>query len=225
MIPVSPAVESSALIPSHSRLQESLRKHSWEFQRGRRTSKSLAEYRPHVAYQSGNLTLKQEEKYEDDQAPSAAHSRPCHSHGRGIVRPAALADRYHHNGLGPTIAKIKQTVIRREDGDGDSQIRLRLGFELPVDPTIQQMAAAGSAETVAQAAADFDEDGMPDLITGYRSLGRGVLTLHRGSPDIRDDTLDPRSLLPQRAADGDALGTGDFDADGHVDVVVATRGC
>src|SRR5881628_2257652 len=78
--------------------------------------------------------------------------------------------------------RLNQPVIRRSDGESDPRLRLRHGFELPLDPAVRQVVAAGFTEPVALAAGDFDEDGVPDLITGYRSLGRGLLTLHRGDP-------------------------------------------
>src|SRR6185503_18328739 len=35
----------------------------------------------------------------------------------------------------------------------------------------------------ALASADFDEDGVPDLVSGYAGLAGGVVTLHRGNVD------------------------------------------
>src|SRR3989442_7139836 len=37
------------------------------------------------------------------------------------------------------------------------------------------------AQPLALAAGDFDEDGLPDLVSGYRSAGDGLLTLPRGN--------------------------------------------
>ena len=97
------------------------------------------------------------------------------------------------------------------------------------------ISAAGSGDPVALASADLDEDGVPDLISGFASGKGGSLTVHRGNiqalwpygsaiesgppqpffPDARTFTL------PERP---DFVVTGDFDADGHLDVVTGQRG-
>ena len=90
-------------------------------------------------------------------------------------------------------------------------------------------------------AADFDEDGMPDLVAGYAGPAGGLVAVHRGNVDF----LWPNSIEAQaRKAAGqftdapfrpevrvfelpeppDFLGAGDFDADGHADVIAAARG-
>ncbi|MFY9557501.1 MAG: BACON domain-containing carbohydrate-binding protein, partial [Blastocatellia bacterium] len=97
------------------------------------------------------------------------------------------------------------------------------------------------ARGLSLASADFDEDGVPDLITGYAGLGGGILTLQRGNPD----SIYPNSLEAQmRRSEGrltdapflspgnvvalpeaaDFTGTGDFDGDSNMDVVAASRG-
>jgi hypothetical protein len=100
---------------------------------------------------------------------------------------------------------------------------------------------AGQARPAALAAADFDEDGMPDLLAGYGAAEGGLLTLHRGNVDALfphhgdarkrkaegtftdSPFLSPASLFELPVAP-DFLGAGDFDADGHQDVVAAARG-
>jgi hypothetical protein len=91
------------------------------------------------------------------------------------------------------------------------------------------------------AAADFDEDGMPDLVSGYASQGGGVLTLHRGNVDavypnspeaqqrkaevgFTDFPFLPSAAIFEMPSEPAFMGAGDFDADGHWDVVVAARG-
>ena len=97
------------------------------------------------------------------------------------------------------------------------------------------------AKPVSLAAADFDEDGTPDLVTGYSSDSGGIVSLSRGNVDA----IYPNSPeAKQKSAIGkltqapfispahpfhvavapDFIGTGDFDADGHWDVIVAARG-
>jgi hypothetical protein len=93
-----------------------------------------------------------------------------------------------------------------------------------------------SARPLALASADFDEDGMPDLATGYATgSGTGAVTIHRGNVDalwpygaaLRNGT--PPPFLPDARVvaipeEPDFLGAGDFDADGHWDLVAAHRG-
>lgn len=97
------------------------------------------------------------------------------------------------------------------------------------------------ARPLALAAADFDEDGVADLVSGYAGAGGGLLTLHRGnvdaifpnSPEARRRSGEvpsatgdapPPFLSPARVFETpeapELVGTGDFDHDGHLDVVV-----
>jgi hypothetical protein len=116
------------------------------------------------------------------------------------------------------------------------QASVRLQHSADIAP-----AAASGAGASAVAAADFDEDGVPDLVTGGAAGAGGTLTVFRG----HIDTLYPNSpeakarkargeftsnpfpavgatmALPQPA---EFVATGDFDADGHWDVVVASSG-
>jgi hypothetical protein len=90
------------------------------------------------------------------------------------------------------------------------------------------------------AAADFDADGAMDVVAGYFMGSAGVLAVLRGNPDAyapKDLSLYKKALqgglpatflskasviaLPESP---DLLVTGDFNRDGHVDVLVAARG-
>ncbi|HEY6227310.1 MAG TPA: VCBS repeat-containing protein, partial [Verrucomicrobiae bacterium] len=90
------------------------------------------------------------------------------------------------------------------------------------------------------AAADFDEDGVPDLAGGYAYQDRGIIAIHRGNIDsiypnapeaklrVKNGTFtDAPFLSPARVFEmpvaADFLGAGDFDADGHWDLVLAKR--
>lgn len=85
-------------------------------------------------------------------------------------------------------------------------------------------------------AADFDEDGVPDLVAGYTAPGgQGVVTLHRGNLaalwpyDARARMEDPAAFLPDArvfavSEPPDFLAVGDFDGDGHQDIALARRG-
>ena len=87
-------------------------------------------------------------------------------------------------------------------------------------------------EPAALAAADFDEDGVPDLVATYTAPDRGVVVVHRGNvaaiyPHLGSRAGSffhdaPRSFDVRLAPD--FLGAGDFDGDGHRDLVIAQRG-
>jgi parallel beta-helix repeat protein len=106
----------------------------------------------------------------------------------------------------------------------------------------QQLPTADNHQRpTALAADDFDEDGVPDLIGGYTGPAGHLLTLHRGnvdaiypdSPGARqrksaDTFTDAAFLTPGRILEAPVaphfIRVGDFDADGHRDVVIASRG-
>jgi len=101
--------------------------------------------------------------------------------------------------------------------------------------------ADAKARPLALAAGDFDQDGVSDLVCGYDMDSGGVVALHRGnvdalfpnSPEAQarrgpGRTLDSPFLslahvfnLPEPP---EILGAGDFDADGTLDLVAASRG-
>ncbi len=101
-----------------------------------------------------------------------------------------------------------------------------------------QMIAATGAELVATsplalASADFDEDGTPDLIGGYSNGGVGFVSFYRGNVEAlypnrntEASTLPfaPASRSVNLPAAPDFIVTGDFNADGHFDLITAARG-
>ena len=74
---------------------------------------------------------------------------------------------------------------------------------------------------------DFDEDGVQDLLSGYLGPGGGILALHQGNADSIYSKDGDHSALPFASPARvfhlpeapEFLATGDFDADGHLDVV------
>jgi hypothetical protein len=107
--------------------------------------------------------------------------------------------------------------------------------------SLRRQLDGGLAQPSALAADDFDEDGVPDLVSGYTGADGGLLTLHRGNVDAiyshssearlrkaKGAFTDAPFLTPGRIfaapAAPDFLGAGDFDNDGHRDVVAAARG-
>jgi CSLREA domain-containing protein len=143
-------------------------------------------------------------------------------------------------------ARLSTEVTVHAAGRGNPKINLSDGRELLtsyVGP--QELSNAlqqNLAEPLSLAAADFDEDGVPDMLSGYAYNGRGMITLHRGNVDwiyanapeakqriIKGAFTDAPFLSPGRVFDlpvaADFLATGDFDADGHFDLAAAGRGC
>jgi photosystem II stability/assembly factor-like uncharacterized protein len=141
-------------------------------------------------------------------------------------------------------ARLSEEVSIHAAGRGNPWISLSDGRELmtsyigPEDA--MEAIEQNQAQPLSLASADFDEDGVADLVCGYEYEGRGIIALHRGNVD----SIYPNSPeAKQRRADGtftdapflspallfavsdkaDFIGAGDFDADGHWDVVVASR--
>jgi len=141
-------------------------------------------------------------------------------------------------------ADSKDAITVRAAGHGKGLLNPRdgraLNAEYADETSVSQVLRAGSAQPLTLASGDFDGDGAPDLITGYKSSGGGILTLQRGNVDA----FAPRDLqIYDRAARGELppsflddvqtielpeapnfLLAGDFDHDGHQDLLTAARG-
>jgi len=149
-------------------------------------------------------------------------------------RPAALG-----------VARLNDRATVRAAGRGAPRLNLADGHEVLTayagDPHAQWLLQQNLVQPLAMASSDFDEDGVPDLVSGYAAPNGGMLTLHRGNVDaIYPNTLEARQrkaggtftdapfLSPARGFETprpvDFIGCGDFDADGHWDVVTAARG-
>ena len=134
-------------------------------------------------------------------------------------------------------------VHARAAGPDTPYLRLNEGRSLETvvsGPARQAPAlASGRATPRALASADFDEDGVPDLVAGYAADAAGLVVLHRGTGDLshpysldarrRRAAGDPvRPFLTEASGFAlpsapDLLVAGDFDADGHADLASAAR--
>ena len=125
---------------------------------------------------------------------------------------------------------------------GNPRIQLQDGRDLAVN--LGESAIARLKESgipLALASADFDGDGVPDLLAGYRMEGRGVVTLFRGNVDAifpnsreaagrreRGEFTDSPFLPVDRAFElpeaPELMAAGDFDRDGYADLLFTSRG-
>ncbi|HKQ08992.1 MAG TPA: pre-peptidase C-terminal domain-containing protein [Blastocatellia bacterium] len=143
------------------------------------------------------------------------------------------------------LARLGEAVSVRAAGRGNPYVSLADGHDLLSgyvgDERLLKVLTSGQARPLSLASADFDEDGVADLIAGYESSdGEGAIVLHRGNADaIYPNTLEAEQrrgngtltdapfLSPALAYSApraaDFIGAGDFDGDGHADVVVASH--
>ena len=99
---------------------------------------------------------------------------------------------------------------------------------------------SGAAAPLAMASADFDSDGVADLVVGYAHSGGGILAFHRGNLDafapqshaswlaIAHEQFPPAFLSQATVVDlpeaPQFIVTGDFSGSGYVDVLTGARG-
>ncbi len=129
-----------------------------------------------------------------------------------------------------------RTVAVQAAGRGAPWLGVEDGIEVPTGAS-----KAGTSAPLALVAADFDEDGVQDLVGGYAGGNGGIVTVARGNVDAlypnapeaqtrraNGTYTDAPFLAGARefalAATPELLAVGDFDADGHMDVVAARKG-
>jgi VCBS repeat protein/all-beta uncharacterized protein/S-layer family protein/BACON domain-containing protein len=142
-------------------------------------------------------------------------------------------------------ATLSEQVNVRAAGRGNPLVNLSDGRAIITsfsgDQSLKQALETDSARPLSLASADFDEDGVADLVSGYGGPTTGIITVHRGNvdsiypnaPEAKQRKAvgaftDSPFLSPARvfevAEAADFIGTGDFDGDSHWDVVAARRG-
>jgi hypothetical protein len=141
-------------------------------------------------------------------------------------------------------ATLSQNISVQSAGAANPYINLSDGRDLITpyagDDRLVHALERNEAEPVSLASADFDEDGVPDLISGYAEAGGGIVTLLRGnvdsifpnSPEAKhrkdEETFTDAPFLspaftylaPEAAG---FIAVGDFDGDSHWDVATAAR--
>jgi uncharacterized repeat protein (TIGR01451 family) len=134
--------------------------------------------------------------------------------------------------------------VPQEPTKATRQINLQKNTDLPLLYTstddLSLVLQQNSAEPLTLESGDFDQDGIADLIIGYKESNRGILTILRGNADsIFPNNPDAQMhKLQNEFTDSPFLATakvfavpeipefisiGDFDGDGHLDVVTAAR--
>ena len=141
----------------------------------------------------------------------------------------------------PAARNATRPVLVHATGRGRPEINLTDGRALAPVALDAGRARKGDMRPRALAAADFDEDGVPDLVCAYATDEGGLFVVRRGNADA----IYPHSAEAQaRRAAGtfndepflaeawsasaplvpDFVAAGDFDGDGHADITAAARG-
>ncbi len=163
-----------------------------------------------------------------------------------LVRGRARAKSHNQPSGHPAarLARLSESISVQAAGRGNPSLNLSDGHDLItqyVGPEESRVALEqDQAEPLSLASADFDEDGVPDLVSGYAYKRKGIVTLLRGNVDAiypnapeaqqrkADGTftdapfLSPAGVFANPVA-ADFIGAGDFDGDSHWDVVTASK--
>ena len=85
------------------------------------------------------------------------------------------------------LARLSHVATMKTKSRGNPTVQLLDGHDILtpyVGPReLRTALEKNQAEPLNLASADFDEDGTPDLVTGYSFAGRGIVTLMRGNVD------------------------------------------
>jgi CSLREA domain-containing protein len=145
-------------------------------------------------------------------------------------------------------AASREAITVRKASRGNSPIRFQNGRDLPAQYTAAGLTAGENLLALEQrqvralslASGDVNRDGYPDLICGYAGVGAGLVTVQLGNAeaygptkpetiqsiiqrDYPDPFLSETAVLSTPEAP-EFLATGDFDRDGHLDIIAGTRG-
>ncbi|HUK90292.1 MAG TPA: VCBS repeat-containing protein, partial [Blastocatellia bacterium] len=160
--------------------------------------------------------------------------------GQGQSGPSVVdAD----SGFGGT--RLSDSISVHSAGRGRPWINLGDGHELLPDytgePALLGQMEGNEARPLSMTAGDLDVDGVPDLLSGFAGKDGGIIAMSRGNVDSiypnspqalarkRNGTFTEAPFLSpvrlfQAPSAPDFMESGDFDADGFPDVVVASRG-
>jgi parallel beta-helix repeat protein len=142
-------------------------------------------------------------------------------------------------------AQMSQEVAIKAANRGKPFVDMTDGHELLAayegEAAMHSVLESNQAKPLGLASADYDEDGMPDLVSAYATATSGLITIHRGNVDaVYPNTPDARRRKAEGAftnapflspakmfrvfAAPDFIEAGDFDADRHMDLLTAQRG-
>ncbi|MBI3653397.1 MAG: HYR domain-containing protein [Acidobacteria bacterium] len=128
---------------------------------------------------------------------------------------------------------------------GNTRVKVEAGQSLPTPVSFAgENNSSWLSQTVkplALAAGDFDEDGIADLLCAYANGEGGEVVGYRGNgafhstnhasgemqtsaATLNDTPFFAPHIWADLSAPPDFIGVGDFDADGHLDIVTAARG-
>jgi hypothetical protein len=132
-------------------------------------------------------------------------------------------------------------VVVHAEGQGAPWLSFGDGATIRTTSSGFDKAGGGFGEARTLASGDFDEDGTEDLVAAYASGSTGTVVAHFGNADAlypnspaarerlaggasRDGAFLAEARATQIPVAPDFFGAGDFDADGHLDLVAAQRG-